>query len=144
MLPVRFARQTNPFRTFDNLLEGLDRWSEAVTPGFGSAISRFRVDVREDDHGLIIEAEVPGFNRDEIDVTVDQGVLTITAEHKSETEDKKEGYHIRERQYGRLERSFRLPSTADGENVAAELKDGLLTLRVPTREEAKPRKIAVK
>lgn len=144
MLPVRFARQSHPFRAFDNLLEGLDRWSATVAPGNGCSVSSFRVDVREDDNGLLIEAEVPGFNREEIDITVDQNVLTIAAEHKTETEDKQEGYHIRERYYGRLERSFRLPTTADAENVVAELKEGLLTLRVPTKEEAKPRKIALK
>jgi HSP20 family protein len=144
MLPVVLARRINPFHAFDDLLDGINCRAANRSPGDGHTASNLAVDIREDQNGLVIEAELPGFTGDQIDLSVDRNVLTIAAERKVETEDKKDGYHLRERRYGRMERSFRLPDTADGENVAAELKNGLLILRVPTREEAKPRKIAVK
>ncbi len=140
MLPVRFARATNPLRAIDEMFDNFDRWA---THNGGPKAALFRADVREDDGGFVIEAELPGMSKDGIDITVENNVLTITAEHKSENEETQENYHVRERYVGKLERSFRLPQTADGEKVTAELKDGLLRLRVPTREEAKPRKVAV-
>lgn len=134
--PVRFghplARWT---REFDDVLGRPLGWTDE----YG-----FRVDVRQDGEDLVIEAELPGRTRDDIDITVEDNVLTIATEHKHETEDEKAQYHIRERRYGKASRSFRLPKTADGENVSANLTNGVLTLRVPTREEAKPRKIEVK
>lgn len=104
----------------------------------------FRVDVRQEGDDLVFEAEVPGLTKEELDITVENNTLTITGEHKTETEESQEHYHIRERRSGRFTRSFQLPATADGEKVSADLAHGILTLRVPTREEARPRKIEVK
>jgi HSP20 family protein len=120
----------------------LDRVFEGFldTPGWEG----FRVDVRQDVHDCLIQADLPGLSKDDIDITVEDGVLTVTAESRNEAEDKDANYHVRERRYGRMSRAFKLPPGTDGENVAAELKDGVLTLRVPTREDARPRKIEVK
>lgn len=103
----------------------------------------FRVDVRQEESDLVFEAEVPGLKRDQLDITVENHVLTITGEHKVENENEQKNYHLRERRYGKFTRSFRLPETADSEQVSANLTDGILTVRVPTREEAKARKIEV-
>ena len=142
MLPVRLTRTNVPFRGLD-LFEGLDRWPFGPQGNSCVTTSSFKVDVQEDENGLIVEAELPGIARDKIDITVEKNILTIAAEQSSDTEEKKETYHIRERRLGRYERSFRLPETANADGVVAELKEGLLTLRIPKHEEVKPKKITV-
>ena len=112
---------------------------------------RFNVDIRQDGDDLILEADVPGLTKDDLgctsddlNITVEDNVLTISGEYKNTSEDKQEHYHIRERRYGKFSRSWTLPNTADGEKVNATLVNGVLTLKFPTREEAKPRRIEVK
>lgn len=94
-------------------------------------------------HEIVIKAEMPGMKREDIDVRVENNTLTIRGERKRETEVKEEQFHRVERSYGTFARSFSLPSTVDASNVGAEYKDGVLTVTLPTREEAKPRQIAV-
>src|SRR5690606_7809254 len=95
----------------------------------------------EDDH-ITVEAELPGFKRDEISVTMEQGVLTIDAERK--VEEKKGHPQLNERRWTRVTRSFRLGQAVDEGKVDAKLEDGVLTLTLPKREEVKPRRIEVK
>ena len=147
MLPVLFTRNDGPVSWplgFDRLAgwsRDLERWFEDVLPG---TMPAFPVDVRREGEELVMEAELPGLSHDDIEINVENGILTISGEVKEATEENKGSYHLKERRWGKFSRSFRLPETADGEKVTAELKDGVLTLRVPTREEAKPRKIPVK
>ncbi|MHC4798279.1 MAG: Hsp20/alpha crystallin family protein [Planctomycetota bacterium] len=79
-----------------------------------------------------------------IEITAEQNVLTISAKYNEENKEEKENYHLRERKCGQVSRSFRLDATADTENVSANLTNGILTLRIPTKPEAKPKKIDVK
>jgi len=95
------------------------------------------------DHELVLKAELPDMTREDIDVTVENFMLTIKGEKKLATEVKEEQYHHIERRYGAFSRSFSLPRTVDSSKVAADYKNGVLTVRLPLREEAKPRQIKV-
>ena len=95
------------------------------------------------DHELVLKAELPDMTREDIDITVENFVLTIKGEKKFAGEVKEEQFHHVERRYGTFSRSFSLPQTVDPNKVAAEYKNGVLTVRLPLREEAKPRQIKV-
>jgi HSP20 family protein len=145
MLPVRTLRcgfDGGFPATFRSLSRDLDSFFGRTTDFPGPV--RFNVDIRQDGDDLVVEADVPGLTKDDLEITVEDNVLTISGEYKNATEDKQGSYHIRERRYGKFERSWTLPKTADGEKVSAGLTNGVLTLRIPTREEAKPRRIEVK
>ncbi len=102
------------------------------------------VDIAEDDKGYTIKAELPGIKKEDIAVTVENGVLSIKGERKSEQEEKSKRYHRIERFYGRFERSFTLPEDADGTKVGAEYKDGVLKVHLAKSEKALPKAIEVK
>ena len=95
------------------------------------------------DHELVLKAELPDMSRDDIDINIENFVLTVKGEKKVSTEVKEEQYHHAERRYGTFSRSFSLPQTVDTGKVAAEYRNGVLTVRLPLREEAKPRQIKV-
>jgi len=95
------------------------------------------------DHELVLKAELPDMSREDIDITVENFVLTVKGEKKLSSEVKEEQYHHTERRYGTFSRSFSLPQTVDSNRVAAEYKNGVLTVRLPLREEAKARTIKV-
>ena len=102
------------------------------------------VDIVEDDKEYLIKAEVPEVKKDDVRVTVQDDVLTITGERTLEKEEKGKKYHRVERSYGRFVRSFTLPEDAAGNKVAAEFKDGVLRIHLPKSEKAKPKTIEVK
>jgi HSP20 family protein len=103
------------------------------------------VDIYEDGKKeLIIKAELPDMQRDDIQLTVDNNTLTISGEKKMDSELKDENCHRVERAYGTFTRSFSLPPTVDAGKVSADYKAGVLSIRLPLREEAKPRQIQVK
>ena len=95
------------------------------------------------DQVLVLKAELPDMTREDIDVTVENGTLTIKGEKKLSTEVKEEQFHHVERRYGTFARSFSLPQTVDPNRVSAEYKQGVLTVRLPLRDEARPRSIKV-
>jgi HSP20 family protein len=101
----------------------------------------YPVDIREEDNKLVVDAEMPGFKREEIDVSIDNGMLTIKAERKPpETKGTK---HLSERRYTRVERSFTLPSDVDESKVNAKLSDGVLHIELPETKESKAKHISV-
>ena len=100
------------------------------------------VDIYETPHELVFDTELPGFERDQIDINIEEGNMSITAERKAQASEQS-NYQRRERLYGKFYRSFRLPPFADAEKITASLKDGVLTIRVPKQEEARPRQIKV-
>jgi HSP20 family protein len=102
------------------------------------------VDITEDEKEYLIKAELPEVKKEDVKVTVEDGVLTITGERKFEKEQKDKKYHRIERAYGSFTRSFTLPDTAAGEKVSAEFKDGVLKVHLPKSPEAKPKSINVK
>lgn len=101
------------------------------------------VDIYEDDHNITIQTEIPGVQQEDIDVRLENNVLTITGERKLENEEKKQNFHRIERQYGKFMRSFTLPNTANPDSVNAEFNDGVLKVSVAKREESKPKQIRI-
>ena len=97
---------------------------------FGQRTPAMRTDIRETENAYILEADLPGFTREDVHAEIKDGYLTIRAEHKSETEDKNETYLRRERSYGSFSRTFDLEGI-DAEAITASFKDGVLTLNLP-------------
>ena len=95
------------------------------------------------EHELVLKAELPDLSREEIDITVENFVLTLKGEKMVAAEVKEEQFHHIERSYGSFSRSFSLPRTVDASKVSADYKNGVLTVRLPLREEARPRQIKV-
>ena len=102
------------------------------------------VDITEDDKQYLIKAELPEVKKEEVKVTVENGVLTLSSERKFEKEEKDKKYHRIERAYGSFTRSFTVPDDADDSKVSAEFKDGVLTVRLAKDEKARPKSIEVK
>ncbi len=101
------------------------------------------VDVRETRDALELAVELPGIDPKDVEVTVDNGVLTVRGERKAEREEEGTTYHRRERVWGAFERSFTLPGSVDPDKLKATYRHGLLTITVPKREEAKPKAIKI-
>ncbi len=102
------------------------------------------MDIHENDKQYIVTVEVPGGKKDDVTVEVQDGVLTIRGEKKSEREEKKEQRRWVERSYGAFTRSFSLPADADADHVDASLENGVLTVTIPRTEAAKPRAVRVR
>lgn len=102
------------------------------------------VDITEDDKEYLIKAELPEVNKDEVKVTVESGVLTISGERRFEKEEKDKRYLRIERAYGSFTRSFSVPDDADDAKVSAEFKNGVLTVRLTKSEKARPKSVEVK
>ena len=102
------------------------------------------VDISEDEKEFVVKAELPEVKKEDVRVTVENGVLSICGERKVEKEEKDKKYHRVERAYGRFERSFTLPEGADGTKITAEFKEGVLKVHLPKAEVAKPKAVTVK
>ena len=146
---MTLVRWTDPFREFAQLQ---DRINRAFSDAYGrqdeglltSGAWAPPVDIYQNgEHELVLKAELPDLTREDIEITVDNGTLTIRGEKKFSSEVKEESFHRIERRYGTFSRSFSIPQTVDTGKVGAEYKNGVLTVRLPLREEAKPRQIKV-
>jgi HSP20 family protein len=102
------------------------------------------VDIKETEKEFIIHADIPGVDPDDIDVHMEDGMLTIKGERESETKENREGYKRIERQRGTFYRRFSLPDTANAEKISAKSNNGVLEITIPKQEKAQPRKIQVK
>jgi HSP20 family protein len=102
------------------------------------------VDISEDDHGYLLKAELPEIKKDDVRVTVEDGILCVSGERKIEKEDQKRKFHRIERSYGNFRRSFTLPEDADSKKVTAEFRDGVLKVHLPIAPIAKSKGIEVK
>jgi HSP20 family protein len=98
--------------------------------------------VETDDH-LVLRADLPGLEQDDVNVEIKDGVLTLSGERRSEREQKTEGFHRVERAFGSFSRSLTLPQGVDADKVAAEFDKGVLEVRIPKPEERKPHKVAI-
>ncbi|MEM7483065.1 MAG: Hsp20/alpha crystallin family protein [Acidobacteriota bacterium] len=101
------------------------------------------VDVRETDEALTLFVELPGMKREDVDITLENRMITLRGERKFEQDSSRESYHRIERAYGSFSRSFTLPSNVQTDQVNASFSDGLLTIELPKAEESKPRKIEI-
>lgn len=101
------------------------------------------VDIYEQNGNIELKAELPGIDPKDVDIRVENNVLTLRGERRLDNEVKRESYHRVERAYGAFSRSFTLPTVVDTEKILAEYKDGVLRLVLPKKEEAKPRQIQI-
>lgn len=101
------------------------------------------LDVSENESSVIVRASLPGFTKEQINVEVRDGVLTIHAERTDETEEKGEKWHRRERRFGQVARTVSLPAAVREDKANAELKDGVLTLTLPKHEKVMPKRISI-
>ena len=102
------------------------------------------VDISEDDHGYLLKADLPEMKKDDVRVTVEDGVLSVSGERKTEKEDHKKKFHRIERSFGTFRRSFTLPEDADSTKVTAEFRDGVLKVHLPTTPVARSKATQVK
>src|SRR5579862_2748550 len=101
------------------------------------------VDIYEDEHSIQLKLEVPGIDEKDLDIRVENNVLTVSGERKFEKEEKEENFRRVERRYGSFSRSFTLPNTVNTEDIQAEYTNGVLNVRLAKRAEAKPKQIKV-
>jgi HSP20 family protein len=113
---------------------------------YSRAVSAFSpsFDVKETAEAFVVRADLPGVEEKDVDVSVHNGVLTITGARQAEERKEGESFYLYERQFGSFSRSFALPDAADAERIDARLTGGVLELNIGKRAEAKPRKIALK
>ncbi len=135
-----------PFRDLARLQEEMSRLftEDRLFRGSESVGWTPACDIYEDDEAVTARFELAGVDPKKVDIQFENGVLTIKGERSLEKEEKKENYHRVELSYGTFTRSFSLPGTVDMDKIHAEAKDGILSVRVPKRAEAKPRTIQVK
>lgn len=141
----------NPFRELDEVQSRLSTF-------FGGFPIRFPtngkvltmpdwsplVDITEDDHEYLFKADLPEMKKDDVKVTVENGILSISGERKTEKEEKKRKFHRLERFFGSFQRTFTVPEDADTTKIMAEFRDGVLHVRLPKMATAKPKPIEVK
>lgn len=139
----------DPFRDLRSLQEEVNRlFSTNLSRAFGDeGIARGAwtpsVDIYENKEHIVLEAELPGMNRDDFDLAIENNVLTLRGERSLQKRSDSDTYHRVERAYGSFSRSFTLPQTISGEGVTAEYRNGVLRVTLPKREEVKARRIEI-
>jgi HSP20 family protein len=141
----------DPFRDMRNLQDEVNRlFSSSFSRGEGGDNGLTRgawspsVDIFENKNEIVLEAEMPGVNADDVNISIENNVLTLSGERRFEKKDESDNFHRVERSYGSFTRSFTLPTTVSSENAQAEFENGVLRLKLAKREEAKPRRIEIK
>ena len=138
----------NPWSLFDQLQRELNmpmnKFDTDENGNIATANWAPAVDIKEDDTAFILLADIPGVDPDEIEVTMDKGVLTIKGERQSEKKTEEENYKRVERQYGVFYRRFTLPDSANADAIEAHSENGVLKITIPKQEVAQSRRISVK
>jgi len=132
----------DPFRMMDALL----RWDplRGEWGGFGQSVEFVpRFDVKETKDAYVISADLPGVKDEDLNVSLNGNLLTISGTREEEHQEAGESYYAMERSHGSFARSFTMPDGVDGESVTADLKQGVLTVRIPKKPEAQPKRIAI-
>jgi HSP20 family protein len=138
-----------PLREFSTLQNEVNRLFNTVfdapAPSNGNTLRRWMpaMDLVETGHHFVLRADLPGLGESDVNIEVEDRVLTISGERKSEHESTKEGYHRVERAFGAFSRSLTLPEGIDAESVEASFDKGVLEVRIPKPEQPKPRKISI-
>lgn len=128
-------------RLFDESFRGINRGAGEEDWALGAWAPA--VDIYEKDGNIVLKAELPGVDPKDVDVRVENNILSLRGERKFDEEVQKESYHRVERSYGSFTRSFTLPNVIDTEKIKAEFKDGVLRMTLPKKEEAKPKQISI-
>lgn len=142
-------KRVDPFQEFMNIQDRMNQLFRSSFAGYGDesiAAGAWSpaVDIYESPEAIEMTFEIPGVNRNDIKVNFENNLLTVSGERKLEHEDRREGYHRVERNYGSFLRSFTVPSTIDANKISAEFANGLLRLTLPKRPESQPRVIDIK
>ncbi|CAG7857378.1 hypothetical protein MCAMS1_02175 [biofilm metagenome] len=134
-----------PLNVLTQLQRELNRYREGDEGSSRIATAEWApaVDIKEEEDRFVIHADIPGVNPEDIDVNMENGVLTIKGEKNTEAKTEKENYKRVERIYGSFYRRFSLPETADNNAISAKAKNGVLDIVIPKREAVKPKKISV-
>ena len=132
----------DPFSELNRLQEQMFRRGDVE----GARVElRPAVDIREEENAFVVDVEVPGVSREDLNVELDRGTLTVRGERKfASDETTKKSYRRVERYYGAFARSFSLPDNVDADNIAADLHDGILELRIPKKAQSGARKVEVR
>ncbi len=140
-----FGRQISPWEGFEALRRRMDRLFDDFTRRDEEAGSSWlpSVDLSENSDSFLIKADVPGMDKKDIKITMQDNVLNISGEKKQEKEEKDRNYHLIERSYGQFSRSFTLPTKVDSDKIKAEFKNGVLEIVIPKAPEAKAREIEI-
>jgi HSP20 family protein len=139
----------DPFRDLRTLQEEVNRlFSTNLTrafddEGIGRGAWAPSVDIYENKDQIVLEAELPGMNQEDFDLSIENNIITLRGERKFEKTEESDNYHRVERSYGAFTRSFTLPQTVSGEGATAEYNNGVLRVTLPKREETKARRIQV-
>lgn len=134
-----------PFADLRKLENRFARLWSRVPPFFGEGVEEWSVplDIREQDGNLVVEASIPGMKPEEIDVEIEADVLTIKGETRTEKEEKKKGYLLKERSEGSFYRTIRLPEGVDGDSAESNYADGVLTVTMPKKPTTTAKKVTV-
>jgi HSP20 family protein len=127
----------------NRMFEQFFRGGTGEEAGWGVRTWAPPVDIYETDDALVLKAELPGISKDDVSVEIHQNTLSLRGQRKHEAEVKEDRYHRVERAYGTFQRSFVLPTMVDQKHVQATYKDGILELRLPKSEAAKPKRVAI-
>jgi HSP20 family protein len=144
---LRRTRPTEPrsvLSEWDRLFDEMFGWWPSRMDSDGSLEWAPRVDVREEKDRYTVDFELPGLEKENIQVTMENGVLNVTGERQHEADSKDEQTVRRERSYGKFSRCLRFPDDVDSEKIEAGFKNGVLRVAIPKKEEAKPRTIEIK
>ncbi len=135
----------DPWETMREFRGELDRVFSGNTPSYMDTASDWvpSVDIKEGKEAYEVSADVPGVDPKDIDVSLEDGVLTVKGERKAEHKDEGDGYTRTERVNGSFYRRFTLPDTADADNISAKTEHGVLKLRIPKKDKVLPKKITV-
>lgn len=139
----------DPFKELLTLQERMNRLFDEVLPkareeeGLARGVWSPAVDIYETEDSIVLKAELPGINKDDVSVEIKDNVLVLKGEKRFEKDVKEENYHRMERAYGAFQRSFTLPNIVDKDKIKAKYKDGILEVVLPKAEEAKPKQIKV-
>lgn len=139
----------SPFRQFSSLREEIDRLFDAPLAELTRASQQFSsgwmpaIDLHEDKDNLYIKAELPGMQKDDINISIHEGMLTLSGERKEDSKHETSEVHRRERFLGRFQRTLTLPTAVNADKVKAAYKDGILLVVLPKAEEAKPKQIQI-
>ncbi len=137
----------NPWSVFDQLQRELNmpmgKFDSEENGNIATANWAPAVDIKEDEKAFILLADIPGVDPDDIEVTMDKGVLTIRGERQSEKKTEEENYKRVERQYGMFYRRFTLPDSANADGIEAKSEHGVLKITIPKQEVAQSRRISV-
>jgi HSP20 family protein len=131
---------------FDPRTMMADRWADSFFNSAFSDVVTTEIEMFEDDENVVVKVKAPGFTEDNVDIAVEDNVLTVSGTSKEEDEeaDKKKKYYFREISTQSFTRSVSLPVRVKAENSSAEFKNGILTIMLPKAEEVKPKKISIK